>query len=505
VLAESQLRDRMAAGPGPRGGTVMAAMTAVSQALTAVHALDDELAVDILTDFDLAVRVRQPPDPSMPQPGATRAPGATGPSKYSPGRMRLARTGPMIRTGTRSYPPLSVFSAGASGPPPGSAGPGGPERFVPVGLRIPYREEMLSGEVFLLSFAHTAAGAWFTMAWRAHSSFEPHPVFPGMVPFWAFTVTDDRGRRYQLELAASDGPEWSGEVALSPRPPDDLRWLDICAPGGSSVQVDATPKTPKTPKTPQTPQTFRSRPEAVAEPEVSPLTRSPGEYLLIMVAERLLTMAPDDPLGRRQLGRISPGPLHTVAAGLGHVIAALEAADVLSPLSPVPGQVAAVCAGLRVSGHGIAVPPARELPDPWLSLLAHYQRRKPDTTPGHDGYAAVAMALPELDGIRLALLGLLNADGSSWIQLLARGLVPSHRPGPFGLDYFLPLSFWIRDNAGRWHAGRPAGMRQTHGEWAVKLQLVPPLARSTDAIEVLAAGRSAQVRVRLPLHWGFPP
>ena len=179
------------------------------------------------------------------------------------------------------------------------------------------------------------------------------------------------------------------------------------------------------------------------------------------------------------------------------------AADVLSPLSPVPGRLAAVCAGMRVSGHGITAPPAHELPEPWLSLLAFYQRRKPDAPPVPDGYAAVTAALPELDGIRLALLGLLNADGSSWIQLLVRGLVPERRTGPFGIDYFFPLSFWIRDNVGRWHAGRPAGVRQSHGEWAVKLEMVPPLARSTTSIEVLAAGASGQVRVRLPLRWGY--
>jgi hypothetical protein len=183
----------------------------------------------------------------------------------------------------------------------------------------------------------------------------------------------------------------------------------------------------------------------------------------------------------------------------------LQAADVLSPLSGVPGQVAAVCAGMRVSGHGINVPPARDLPEPWLSLLAHYQRRKPSTVPVHNSYAAVAAALPELDGIRLVLLGLLNADGSSWIQLLARGLVPGRRTGPYGIDYYFPLSFWIRDSGGHWHAGRPAGCREAHGEYAIKLQLVPPLARSTDWIEVLAAGMSAQVRVRLPLRWGYSP
>ena len=498
VLAESQLRGPMAAArgqpwPGVAGST--AKLTIVSQALTAVQAVDDEIVADILADLDLAVSVRQRPERSMPPPAA--AAGTTGATGPRPGRVRFARTGPMIRPPGRPHARPAAFPAGVSGPEPpgpdGPGGPGGPDRFVPVGLRIPYRDEVLSGEVFLLSFAHTAAGARFAMACRVHSSFDPHPVYPGMVPFEAFTVTDDRGLRYHLDFAGSDGPEWSGEVELRPGPPDDLRWLDISAPGGRSVRVDLDPKTPANP----------ANPEAAAEPEVSPLTLSPGEHLLITLAERLLTVAPDFPPDlRRQLAAISPGPLRIMATGLGDVIAALEAADVLSPLSPVPGQVAAVCAGMRVSGHGITAPPAYDLPEPWLSLLAHYQRRRPDTTPVPDGYAAVAAALPELDGIRLALLGLLNADGSSWIQLLARGLVPERRTGPFGNDYYFPLSFWIRDNGGRWHAGRPAGVRQTHGEWAVKLQLVPPLARSTTSVEVLAAGPSAQVRVRLPLRWG---
>ena len=505
VLAERQMRGPMVAargGPWPSLGGSTAKLMIVSQALTAVHALDDEMVGAILADFDLAVSVRQRPEPPPPQPAAAAGPtGITGATWSRPGRVRFARTGPMIRPGVRPHARPAAFPPGPGGPespgPPGSGGPGGPgglDRFVPLGLRIPYRDEVLRGEVFLLSFAQTAAGARFALAWRVHSSFDAQPVYPGMVPFGAFTVTDDRGHRYHLDFAGSDGPEWSGEVGLRPGPPDDLRWLDIHAPGGASVRVDLDPTAPQSP------------PEDTTEPEVSPLTLSPGEHLLIMLAERLLTAAPDFPHDlRRQLAAISPGPLHTVAAGLGEVIAALEAADVLSPLSGVPGQVAAVCAGMRVSGHGITVPPAHDLPEPWLSLLAHYRRRKPDTTPVHDGYAAVATALPELDGVRLALLGLLNADGSSWIQLLVRGLVPERRAGPFGIDYDFPLSFWIRDSGGRWHAGRPAGVRQTHGESAVKLQLVPPLARSTAWIEVLAAGRSAQVRVRLPLRWGYPP
>jgi len=188
---------------------------------------------------------------------------------------------------------------------------------------------------------------------------------------------------------------------------------------------------------------------------------------------------------------------------MGDIIAALEAADVLSPLSPVPGRLAAVCAGMRVSGHGITAPPAQDLPEPWLSLLAHYQRRKPDTVPVRDGGAAVAAALPELDGIRLALLSLVNTDEGSWLQVLARGLDPEAPAGPFGIESYFPLSVWIRDSGGRWHACRPAGSHGEAGEHVLKLQLVPPLSRATAWIEVLATGPSAQVRVQLPLHWRY--
>src|SRR5207344_1455004 len=91
------------------------------------------------------------------------------------------------------------------------------------------------------------------------------------------------------------------------------------------------------------------------------------------IGARLLATAPQD----LALGLVD------LTTGLGETVAALGAAGALSPLSPVPGRLA----GLGVSGHGIAPPPARELPEPWFSLLAHYLRRKPDTVPVHDGFA----------------------------------------------------------------------------------------------------------------------
>jgi hypothetical protein len=481
LMAEAELRGPMVPArrqpwAGPGGST--ARLTAVAQALIAVRAVDPEIAADILADFDLAVSVRQRAD--RPASGRVGAP------VPRPGRLMFTPPEMLARRGR-----LAALTAreAARSPQPGSE-PHGPDRLVPVGLTVPYRDEDLSGEMLLMAFAHTAAGARFTMVWQTHSVSDPDhgPVHPGMLPFDRFTVTDNRGGRYQLSFARSGGPDWAGDVSLRPEPPDDIGWLDISAPDGPVVRVGLD--------------AGAAQAAGGAEPPVSETKLSPGEHLLVMLAERLLTVAPEFPHDlRMQLAAITPGPLHTIAAGMGDVIAALEAADVLSPLSPMPGRLAAVCAGMRVSGHGITAPPAQDLPEPWLSLLAHYQRRKPDTVPVRDGYAAVAAALPELEGIRLALLSLVNTDDGSWLQVLARGLDPETPAGPFGIELYFPLSVWIRDSGGRWHACRTAGSHRDNGEYALKLQLVPPLTRSTDWIEVLAAGPSAQVRVQLPLRW----
>jgi hypothetical protein len=310
-----------------------------------------------------------------------------------------------------------------------------------------------------------------------------------MPPFEKLSAIDDRGGRYRVQFAGRDSPEWTGRLSLHPEPPDDIRWIDICGPGGET-RVSLDPAAP-----------------GGAMPAVREVTASPGEHLLNLLAVRLLTIAPEFPHDLRlQLAAVSPGPLSNAAAGLGDVIAALEAADVLPPLSPVPGRLAALCASLRVSGHGISAPPARDLPEPWLSMLAHYQRRRPDDSSARDGSAPMAVCLPELDGIRLTLLALGNSEGSTTMSVLASDLPPdAPRGSPGGADMHFPLSIWVRDSGGRWHATRPTGWTWADGDYTITLHMVPPLARSTSWIDVLAAGQSAEVRVRLPLDWGYSP
>jgi hypothetical protein len=230
-----------------------------------------------------------------------------------------------------------------------------------------------------------------------------------------------------------------------------------------------------------------------AEPQARKTGLSRGEHLLNTIADQLLTVGTDVTQEFR-----AQGPYTSLATGLGEIVAALEAADVLSPLSPVPGRLATLCASLRVHGHGITAPPARDLPEPWLSVLAHYHRRKPEAAPTRSSYATIGLALPELDGIRLALGGLHNIEWGSVLDVLV-GTVAAP----------LPLSVWVHDSGGRWHATRQVGSQPPRsasgGERRVRLQLVPPLTGSPPWIEVVAAGMSAEVRAQVTLGWRYAP
>jgi len=470
LLAETVLRGSPAAAaePGPPGTS---RMMVVGHALIAVGALDPDVTEEILADFWLAVSMRQlHGEPGQP---------VTAAQWLSQGRAAPPR---------KPRPGAPPTAPPESAPPGADADQERSARFVPVGLTVPFRSGAISGELCLMSFARTGAGARVVAAWGVRSpSLELQSGFqhPGLIPFDEFTVTDDRGARYQLDHTPGSDLEWPNLIGLSPDPPQNIRWLDVAAPYRQAVRVDL-------------------RPAGDAAPaSVSDTTLSPGEHLLVMLAERLLTWTPGFPRSGRLAGPPA-GPWRAMTAGFGDIIAALEAADVLSPLSPVPARLATLCASLDLNGHGIAVPPADDLPEPWLSLLAHYQRRKPDPAQLRDGYAALAASLPELDGIRLTLLGLQHTQGNSALHVLAQGRTPEPRPGPLDIDLSFPLSIWLRDSGGRWHAARQDRCHRAGRESTIRLRLVPPLTRPVDWVEVLAGGRSAEVRATLPLHWRYP-
>jgi hypothetical protein len=486
LLAEAAIRGSLAPAPEP-GPPGTSRMILVGHALAAVGALDPLVAEEILTDFRLAASVRQ-----------LRSDPGQGPGQMVTAAQWIGQGRAVPHQKPRPVPPATAprSARAGSGPPGDDTGQERGGRFVPVGLTVPFRAGAISGELCLMSFAQTGAGARFVAAWGVHApSLEPQLGYqhPGLIPFEEFTVTDDRGARYQLDHSPGSDMEWPNLIGLSPAPPESIRWLDVAPPYHRAVRVD-----------------LRSGGPAggdAAQVSVSDTKLSPGEHLLVMMAERLLSWTPGFPRGGPPGSpptRPSSGPWRAMAAGFGDIVAALEAADVLSPLSPVPARLAALCASLDLNGHGIAAPPAHDLPEPWLSLLAHYQRRKPEPAQMRDGYAALAASLPDLDGIRLTLLGLQHSQGDSALHVLVQGETPEPRPGPLDIDLSFPLSLWLRDSAGRWHAARPDRCHRAGLESAIRLRLVPSLARPADWVEVLASGRSAEIRATLPLRWRYP-
>jgi hypothetical protein len=496
LLAEAELREP-ALPPLPAATSsdtplvmMSVALTRAAWALTAVGALDPETAQAVLADTDLALAARHRPEPPeagvISSAGPGRAAGWAGPGRLTgwAGSGRAAGPAGPGRFGHATFLAQTrrrTTRAGASAP---AVPQDGPARYVPLGQLVLFHDETISAEFGLMSYAHTASGARLIAAWQARDPLSSGRRGPP--PVEAFTVTDDLGNRYALLFDTKGRPAPTCDLGLRPDPPPGIRWLDITAPGEQAVRVDL------------------DRPAEMPAPEVSDVGLSAGEHLLNRIAERLLTLASEFPA---QLATMTPVPLTSLTAGLGVVIAALEAAEVLSPRSPVPGRLATLCASLGVRGHGITAAPVLDLPEPWLSMLSHYHRRKPDTAPAGDGFAAVAAALPELDGIRLVLLGLHNCDGGTWMDALTLGSW-ADRPvnhGPLGLEATFPLSVWVRDSGGRWHVARSTGWHRDAGEATLTLRLTPPLTRSSPWVEVLATGPSAEVRATVPLCWGYRP
>src|SRR5207248_1972432 len=220
------------------------------------------------------------------------------------------------------------------------------DRFVPVGLTVPFRAGAVSGELCLMSFAQTGTGARFIAAWQVHApslEVQLSHHYPGLIPFDEFTVTDDKRARYQLDHTPGSDLAWPNMFRLTPAPPGNIRWLDVAPPYRQAVRVDLDP--------------LGQAGCDQAQASVCDTNLSPGEHLLVMLAERLLTGTPEFP--RRGLLAAPPTrPRQAVAGGFGDIIAALEAADALSPLSPVPARLATLCAsldltaGARARGRG---------------------------------------------------------------------------------------------------------------------------------------------------------
>jgi hypothetical protein len=452
-LAEAELLRATTPAAGVTGRRNTARLALVAQALLAVGAVDVGTADQIRADLDLAVAVRQPGQENQISPGQG------GLSPHARRRLAGLMHGSAGRTAIGALP-VSGLSAGHTRSARSSW------RAVPVGRVIHFRDDDVCHELLVVAYLQSAGGARFIVAgW----------------PFRPFTAVDDRGTSYQIGYRGRPG---LAEFLLSPDPPHQIRWLDlITIPGEPATRIDLDPQ--------------------ITAPEVT-VTRkatSPGELMLDGIAARILSSGVAFPQDNPEQPPAATADLRAfVSDGPGAIVAALHAVGALPPASPVPGQLAGLCARLGIPGHGITAPPAANLPEPWRSLLTG--RREPQAGSAPGILAATVAELPELDGAQFAILGLHHGERDTIVHMLASGVTPEGdweysrgvRP--------LPV-LWIRDSSSRWHATRTSGISRSgnNGEVVLWLRIVPPLDRGTAWIDVVATGRSAEVRARLPLSW----
>jgi hypothetical protein len=442
LLAEAEFRRVLLSAEQPDSWRVRA----VSKALTTVGALDLSTAETIENDLRMAVAARESDKRPFRVRGFRKL---TPPSTSWPPRPLASALRAYSSTVTVT---LSPITSGGKIPPRTE-----PDLIVPLGIRIPLAIEELSGELQLITFAHTASGARFLIRAQLTGGGDR----PGFGLLSRLSMTDDTGTVYRLRFTGSTRRHsYTGHLRLSPAPPPGVRWVEISPPGGPATRVSLERENPG---------------YEAASVTVTKAESTAAELLLNDYA--MLILSYDDEVPE-------------AAPALGNVVQALLEAGALSPASPLPGQLARLCERLGFEEHGIPAPAAHDdgLPDQWLS-----EAQEPYTPfPPNQCAASVAM-LPELDGIAMTILGLVNTDDQTLLYVQTTGVTGSFR------DNNMP-GLWIRDDVGGWHATRNRGWNAHHDEAQVPQEIWPPL-RHASTIEVVFTGQSAEARATLPLHW----
>ena len=134
-----------------------------------------------------------------------------------------------------------------------------------------------------------------------------------------------------------------------------------------------------------------------------------------------------------------------VVDGLGNIVTALQACRAISPGSPSPGHLAALCDHLGIEATGSPRRPPTACPNPGAACSSRASARRLTRPPARS--APLAAVLPESDGIGLTLLGLHDSGDRTVVFMHGSGMSGG---GPYEQDRWPVI--WIRDSAGGWHA-----------------------------------------------------
>jgi hypothetical protein len=349
--------------------------------------------------------------------------------------------------------------------------------------------------------------------------FPPSAGLDDLTPpaFTDLTASDDAGTDYQLSFTDGSwaGSTWTGTIMARPAPPPGARQLTITSPNGPLFVFHLTHAPAMAPVAAAVGPTQESRGErvlhrraeailaGVAGPQpdqtLQPFSESARRRAVSEVMEALsagLPSASVPALPRTVTTRPSPGRA-AAEASLRELVAILEGAGALSPLSAVPAQLATLTAALGGPQPGAHASDVR-LPPRWTGLLAHYGRRH--HPPLAAGTGSIGAELPPVEGTSFVIAGIRTSVTGTVLHVVGRGLRRLPLPGrPVG------LSWWARDSYGGWHLGVISTWNLATENLTMRLSLFPPLRPgepgTADTLTLEVTGNTEQLTADLTVHW----
>jgi len=340
--------------------------------------------------------------------------------------------------------------------------PAGPFSAVGIAKRTAFEVQGDPAEVTLLALVIGPDRAVLTITAKRHTEMDDDYDDDGFLFLDLVKAADNRGGSYSCDFSGGgDDEEWTGQLELHPVPRPGIQWLDLTfVPGTAPIRISLDGVTPP-------------------EPIVEALPRSElADRYLNRVGEQLFECQPADETSW------SDG----VTALLGAGLITLDS-PAISRLTTIAKRLGACLPS------GLADRPDCLLSDRWLSVLD-----SAEAMDGPAGIAAAAAVLPEFEGSRWAIAGLRSNQDSAELDVLGWG-AGDGRSYDSPLEMTPRLSWWARDNAGRWHVASMSDESWGDMHKDFTLRFTPALHPAATSIDVVLIGQRGQVTVTLPLDW----
>jgi hypothetical protein len=281
------------------------------------------------------------------------------------------------------------------------------------------------------------------------------------------TIVDDQGARYAFHVESAHGSSGQSmrlRCVLSPDPGRAVTWLELRGPDGAAIRLLPSPR------------------PVVRVGQLAPAALSPAERKLTDDALWLIGLAltMDGEVGDDVLSRYCSAALRRVAE--------IQRSGELDPASPLPGQLARLCAAL------IAHRPADDIPSGWSAMLDAAQRAD-----GPRYHLDLGVVLPPIDDVAVRADALLS-EPDGW-RLYLRAMPAWWKYSEDRQRKWSPVSVHAADDRGGRYVGNFGGSTASRlsGCEELILRYLPRLDPNARALKLTFRGTTDEVAVDLDL------